>query len=955
MTAINTHQPYAKMMRSCKKRLTQPLERTGATDSIASKTMLEPMYSVASNCHIASRGSKDMGKEKVKNTNRWSPIGTIADHRMTNNNRIRKWHIFAVILWLIFIVQVTVVNGYPDPAPTPIHVSNSYTKTVRNNIPTSSTSRSTVVTAFLPSDAIPTSTSSVSSVAKNNSKNKSINNATHYDSRSVSASRKDFSTSIDRPFYTKITSNDAVAKPNYNSRGRMPTKKPKKSKNSSSSKYSKSKTTTEKSINSYEDVDDGDYFLQQTTEKSYHHPPPKLSLEPFFNFLTSLATASREVIMSKEQQQQQPPAEHIHPSSNKYSPSYETINQSIREGAKRSKKSKKGKAKKGNKGKKDSKKEKGSKRHRNRAKSEEEEEDEQQSEGPIPIPLPNPIIDSAENEENDSPINSPGLHILDILRTPMIPDYESPPPRVEPLMAAPDYYDSETTKNNMPKNSSSSSSLPSNPPSGRANLNKGQGYNSFDQQDNTQGTGSNKQREKQRSERDPVESFHEQSMEIQAEESINHAQVVPTGYGMKNNVGAGLVPSHPYHNHNQQQPQHQQINDPSTASSQASPTQAKSPEFGKSETDIFGQSHPNGKDDLVSKYPTTFVYKPHPSGPPPPGSRPLMSPSPPGLPPNVLFGPPSSSRPPFRMNKLRPNLHSYYDSSYHNYAAAGENLGNDMYGMRRPPGPPFYKPHGPPYHMPMPPSPSPPRYNNGYGSRPPYNMHPHGSHYVGHTFPSSVASKDPGTQPYESDSPSGDYEQDLTGNNNNGDSLNNQEVSGSDITGSASDLIDPFSVSDIDDNSLAAENSETKKIGIMESFDLFYKDYKILTWVAFFFITSLSLLSLLVYLYINNPPTEVVQARELFPWDSIMKNPQVVKFLSSFIESKNTRSDDNVSPYLKPYGNGFGSKSGRQKRKQTRSNQDKEKFIERRKRLNRRNESNQNQTSPITQSTTNLH
>lgn len=1055
--------------------------------------------------------SKSCGDDdtKVNNRKRWrSPIGTIADHRMTNNNRIRKrWDIFAVILLsvILCIVQVTVVSGHPDPEP--IHVSHSYTKTVSNTIPTSTTSRSTtLLSSFLPSDAIPSSVINYknfntfagnrsssgnngflsSFVSKHigatgsndNANSKSNQSSSRRTTTANNASRKVFSsssssspvTSIDRPFYTKITSNDAIATPSHYKRTKSgsskKTKKNKKSSRPSSSsfgKYTKTKGSKEQDASgsmSIEDIDNDDEyaFMPQTTEKSYH--PPKLSLEPFFNFLTSLATASREVIMSKEQHHS-----HQHQteqsiggtgglgttgSGSKYSPSYDTINQSMREGAKKSKKSKKGKGSKGSKKKKGHV-SKGSKKgskgggKRQRFKSIEistEEEDEEIELDPVseeafaPISLPNPIIDSpeADEAENDNPLDDDtkatgGLHILDVLRTPMVPDYDSQPPpppaaKAEPLVGLDYQHETESSPDNsnngIPKSDSgnvSSSSLltPSsayatNPPSGRANLNKGQGYIAFDNYEGSgnknMSGGSSNMIQKQRSERDPMDSYHDQhgstsgGVDLQAQESISHAQIVPSPFGMKNNAGGGLGP-YQYQQQQQLTKSNSDLSLSASGSQQVSITQTNSaPSFSQSKNsaeqydDEFDKARPKGKNDFVSKYPTTFVYQSSSSsdsGPPAPGSQPpsppvsymsatqshahhsqpvmstYMNPSPPGslshmnpsqpaFPQNNLYGsvPPSNGHP-SRMNKLRPNLHSYYDSSYHNYAGVGENqVASDMIGIRQPYGPPHFKPPPPhahgirnPYALPP-----PPRFVNGYGNRPGFMMPHRGSHYVGHTFNvGPLPSKAPPTQSYND--PNSDYQQDVTGNGNNNDdaSVGNQETGGADAAGSATDNLDQYTLSELEENS-AAENSENKKVGIMDSFDLFYKEYKILTWVAVFFVTSMALLTLLVYLYVNNPPTEVVQARQLFPWNELLQNQQIKKFLSSLTEpssSKRKRKkddpvDDDDDGYIKPYGYGFGGKSGKQRRKQTRNQQDKNKLVSRTNKIKRINESGGNST-----------
>lgn len=1087
MAAIIEPNTFAKNMESNTKRLIQR-KRPQYDASMSQRKLRKSLFpSLHPKCekvgHVENPESPaatpasqrlcgEIGDNRTNSQLRWrSPIGTFADHRMTNNNRIHKqWHIFAVILLslIICLVQVTVTNGHPDPVPTPIRVSHSYTKTVSNTIPTSTTSRSTTqITSFLPSDAISSLSSSFinyknyNAFANNRSSSSStgsiysymptnvtsaIRNAININSnanmrpssrRSTStvASRKVFSpspaTSIDRPFYTKLTSNDAVSTPtHYKHRNKLNNKKAKKSKNSSKSsstygKYSKTKGSKERipssGSSSVEEFDNDEYaFMPSTTEKSYH--PPKLSLEPFFNFLTSLATASREVIMSKEQHH------HAHHQSDhnvgsstttgagsKYSASYDTINQSMREGAKKSKKSKKGNEKSKKKGKghakssKKGSKGKGGKRHRIKSIESLEDEDELDvdpgSDGPIPVSLPNPIIDSAEESDasdDDDPAygidSSGGLHILDVLRTPMIPDYESPLPavRAEPLVAfdVSEGSNSATTSSsnnsfsihalqNVPSNSSSSTSFSGNPPSARANLNKGQGYLGFD---NYEGSGTNNvngsssgnsipksQREKQRSERDPMDSFHEQQTsdgtDLTAQESISNVQVVPNPYGMKMkpDTSGGFAPSQYQYQQKQQQQygSNKQNSELSVASSQqVSLPQSNSPEYataGKSSVPSSADANSyrpkpngNGKNDFVSKYPTTFVYQSnsHSAGPPPPGPRPYTNPTQPGLSSNnpaVYDSLPahlSSSRTPFRINKLRPNLHSYYDTSYHHYAGVGESqVASEMIGIRHPYGPPHFKP--PPHSMHSPyPLPSPPRFVNGYGNRPGFMMPHRGTHYVGHTLnnvaPSLAPSREPSAKPYEDTN--NDYPQDFTGNgnsNNENSSVGNQDISGADATGSASDNIDLYPLSELDDNSVTtAENSETKKVGIMDSFDLFYKEYKILTWVAVFFCTSMALLTLLVYLYINNPPTEVVQARQLFPWTDLLKNPQITRFLSNLAESSggNRKRKKDSSPanddydemgYLKPYGYGFGGKSGKQTRKQTRSQQDRSKFFQR--------------------------
>jgi len=80
--------------------------------------------------------------------------------------------------------------------------------------------------------------------------------------------------------------------------------------------------------------------------------------------------------------------------------------------------------------------------------------------------------------------------------------------------------------------------------------------------------------------------------------------------------------------------------------------------------------------------------------------------------------------------------------------------------------------------------------------------------------------------------------------------------------------------------------SEKIGLGFMSGFSLFYKEYKLLVWSGTLIVISLALLSLLVYLYVNNPPTEVVTARDFVTIGGLLTNPQILVFLDRLMKER---------------------------------------------------------------------
>lgn len=74
-----------------------------------------------------------------------------------------------------------------------------------------------------------------------------------------------------------------------------------------------------------------------------------------------------------------------------------------------------------------------------------------------------------------------------------------------------------------------------------------------------------------------------------------------------------------------------------------------------------------------------------------------------------------------------------------------------------------------------------------------------------------------------------------------------------------------------------------QKIGVMDGFDVFFKQYKVLVWGGFFVVSALAFLCLVVFLYTNNPPTEVVTAKGLLTDWLTNPSPEMVNFLSSVV------------------------------------------------------------------------
>jgi len=765
-----------------------------------------------------------------------SLLVSLNHHRRTNNNRIINISQLVLLTCLAFMTLLILSTTAEAKKNASLEFDNLNAKAVQLHGSASSVlipmktsvsystaySNSQLPPGFNKNKKRPGTVRNVSKFRKTLNRKNLSNNAN--DSSLVKPEKViDDRSTIARPFFTKITSNDAIAKPSsyFDSIFKLPTTSstflPESSTavSNASSKPSKLFTLDKATVSSGLTSATEKSFLTTSTVRnneqasSFLKPEadsgPKIRLEPFFNLFSNIQSFALGT--SKEKN---------------FSPSYQTITQSINENMKTTKANKSTKGMR----------EKKRKKLRNKS---------PKLDGPIPIPLPEQVVNPDELKDSHVSLsrstNKSTLHPMDVLNIPMSPNpfvsdnspFTETPLPIDDLPIGREAFDSHTFFSMDDARNSTFDSTRS--------------YLGFDKYDKTNKSNNKNEGEGRLRSESIIDNFHDQDVDLQAEESVTMLQMdpsptqqtqtnnrsikrrkkprrkgsranIPSGYTTPTDIDAAhshftqqkLDPQGPYGN-NEFNPI------PGPPSLHYLP---------------MGTTRNRIRDDLtmISKYPTSFEYNPGMSSDViHDGSRPTFGPIPQNIPRITNHG---------LTNKLRPNLNSYYDPHYHNNPPNGDTNG---------------------FHS----------ISNDYA-------HPHlgGSHYVEHTH----------------------FGQDEKGNIVIPPQTipNKPEAATSDLETQGSSSDNTFDVDKV--------SNSNQKIGIMDSFDLFYTNYKVLTWATFFVVTSLALLALLVYLYVNNPPTEVVQAREsYFSIDNLLGNPQILKFLSSLVESNKTH------------------RSGRQKRK----------------------------------------
>jgi hypothetical protein len=805
-------------------------------------------------CQDAPCKKDHCSSNNVSLTKYFSLLVSLKDHRRTNNNRIMPnvSQLFLVIPFILLFLPILSTTAAEANAANaelahpnakaiqfhsssssvliPVQTSVSYTKAYSDSRPASGLTKNRMK---------PGTIRNVNKFRKQNynatqaSTTESQSNSTLPDviSNKMQTSTKDEPSSISRPFYTKLTIDDAVAKPSsyFANIFRLPSSstttvnptptdqlstnliKPSKlftseadpslpqglTPSTEKSFLTSSSTTTARNNGSYSVSP----FLMSHTDSG-----PKIRLEPFFNLLSNFQSLALGT--SKEQ---------------RFSPSYQTITQSINENTKKSKANKSTKGMR----------EKKRKSNRNRI--------EQKTEGPIPIPLPELVVDL--NEINNRPTKST-LHPLDILNVPMNPVMASRSTMMQPSPTSPMVEEDgpngreSSDSHNIDDSESegdSGAAFPSNTFGFVSNSNGFIGFDKYEHHKNhsdpaTSETEGPESHERRLRSGNILDNFHDQDVDLQAEESVTTIHIVdpsPTlePYGSKGKGRSKKKKRKGSGRHVNIPPGYTTAVDIEAAPAYYSEKTRPHLRYnGGDFNPVIGpySDRNNIKEDfnMASRYPISFAYNNQATA----SNNYYHNMRPPPV--------PSQMHLPLPHSKLRPNLHSYYDPNYHNVAAQGELFAGSNHQYN---------------------------YYNGY----PNSGHSDGSHYSGHSIPTQDYHQDKGIVILPHSIPSRQPQE------------------------ATSDLETQGSGSDNTFDTDKVSNSN-QKIGIMNSFEVFYTQYKVLAWAAFFVVTSLALVCLLVFLYVNNPPTEVVTARQAFEQiDSLLGNQQILKFLSSLVETNN--------------------------------------------------------------------